>query len=81
MVAMKQIRENEDLKYKLMIDNMFEGFAYSKVILNQGEPVDYIFMEVNQAFERMLCMVIIDNTEKMFCCADQYLRFLDSLPI
>ncbi len=51
---MKNFLENlQDLKYKQIVDNLMEGFAYHKVVLNQGKPVDYIIVEVNQAFQRM----------------------------
>ena len=38
-----------------LIDNMSNGFAYHKVILNRrGVPVDYRFLEVNKAFEKII---------------------------
>lgn len=36
------------------LDNPFVGYAYHRVILDQkGNPVDYEFLEINDAFERL----------------------------
>jgi PAS domain S-box-containing protein/putative nucleotidyltransferase with HDIG domain len=41
-------------KYRLLIENLPDAFAYHQIIYNQhGEPEDYIFQEVNAAFEVM----------------------------
>ncbi|XHH10269.1 MAG: PAS domain S-box protein [Candidatus Bathyarchaeia archaeon] len=41
-------------KYKVLFKNMIDGFAYHKVIFDdEGKPVDYVFLEVNEAFERL----------------------------
>jgi len=38
--------------YKTLFKNMQNGFAYHKVIFDEhNKPVDYIFLEVNSAFE------------------------------
>jgi len=38
-------------KYRLILENLMDGFAYCKMIIdNYGRPVDYVFLEVNQAF-------------------------------
>lgn len=43
-----------DEKYSLYIEHLPNAFAYHQVIWNsKGQPVDYMFMEVNQAFESM----------------------------
>lgn len=53
----KERRARESLKraetkYHALFDNMLDGFAYHRIITNEnGEPVDYVFLEVNQAFE------------------------------
>jgi len=39
-------------KYRLLIKNLPDGFAYHKIVLDSsGKPLDYIFLEVNSAFE------------------------------
>lgn len=41
-------------KYRLLIENLSDAFAYHQMITDsEGKPVDYIFLEVNQAFETM----------------------------
>lgn len=41
-------------KYRALFNSMAEGFALHELITNaQGIPVDYRFMEVNPAFERL----------------------------
>ncbi len=43
-----------DAKYRSLFENMIDGFAYHKVIVDgKGRPVDYVFLEVNSAFERL----------------------------
>ncbi len=41
-------------KYRLLIENMMDGFAYHQIVRDSsGTPVDYIFLDVNPAFEAM----------------------------
>ncbi len=43
-----------EIKYQTLFDKMLDGFALHEIVLNEsGEPVDYIFLAVNPAFERM----------------------------
>jgi PAS domain-containing protein len=38
-------------KYRLLIENLPDGFAYCKMVRdNTGKPLDYIFLEVNSSF-------------------------------
>lgn len=47
------LREGED-KYRQLINQMLNGYALHEIICNdQGQPIDYLFLEVNPAFERM----------------------------
>jgi len=47
------LRESES-KYRFLFENMIDGFAYHKVLFgDNGKPVDYIYLEVNDAFEKM----------------------------
>ncbi len=41
-------------KYRLLLENLPDAFAYHQVVTdNEGAPADYIFLEVNAAFEEM----------------------------
>jgi hypothetical protein len=46
----KLIKKNK--QYKDLFDNMIDGFALHEIIADEwGNPVDYVFLEVNPAFE------------------------------
>lgn len=41
-------------KYRLIFNNMLSGLSYQKIILNdEGEPIDYVFLEINNSFKKM----------------------------
>lgn len=41
-------------RYRLLVDHLPDGFAYQRIVLDAGGlPVDYVFLEVNPAFERL----------------------------
>jgi PAS domain S-box-containing protein len=41
-------------QFEMFFDKMLDGFAYHKIVVDKaGKPVDYVFLEVNHAFERM----------------------------
>ena len=41
-------------KYRELFDNMNSGFALHEIITDKkGKPVDYIFLEINDAFEKL----------------------------
>jgi len=41
--------------YKYAVENMDCGFAYNRIIVDtNGEPVDYIILDVNNAFEQLV---------------------------
>lgn len=71
MVERKQIQdilaENEE-KYRKLFENMVTGFALHEIILDDtGQPIDYRFLEVNQAFEDLTGLKaseLIDHTVK-----------------
>ncbi len=47
------LRDSEE-KYRLLFSNMLNGFALHEIVLDdQGTPIDYKFLEVNEAFERI----------------------------
>lgn len=51
--AEAKLRESE-LKYRSLFENMIDGFALHQIIVDEaGKPIDYIFREVNNAFEKL----------------------------
>ncbi len=51
--AEEEILEREQ-KYRSLFENMLNGFAYHMIIVDDaGKPVDYLFLEVNENFEKM----------------------------
>jgi len=44
----------EEEKYRQLFEHMLNGFALHEVVVDEsGQPADYVFLEVNTAFERM----------------------------
>lgn len=51
------LKESEE-KYRNLFDTMSEGFALHEIILDEhGKPIDYRFLEVNEAFGRMTGLI------------------------
>ncbi|HEY3389775.1 MAG TPA: PAS domain S-box protein, partial [Prolixibacteraceae bacterium] len=49
----KALKESE-LRYRTLFSEMMEGFALHEIICNEkGQPIDYQFLSVNPAFERI----------------------------
>ena len=41
-------------RLRLLFDNMLEGYAYCRMVFDaQGEPDDFIYLDVNRAFHRL----------------------------
>ncbi len=55
----KRRRTEEELgasegRYRSLFDNMLEGFAYCKIIVDENnKPVDFEYIEVSEAFEKL----------------------------
>ena len=50
--AEESLRKSEE-RYRSLFDNMLNGFAYCRMILDSEEPMDFVYLEVNQSFERL----------------------------
>ncbi|MEK7167403.1 MAG: PAS domain-containing protein, partial [Patescibacteria group bacterium] len=58
------LKESEE-KYRKLFENMLEGFARHKIVLDSGgQPVDYIFLEVNPVFLKMLGLDKLGHTSE-----------------
>ncbi len=41
------------LQFDYLCANMLNGFAYCKMIFKNGKPTDFIYLQINEAFERI----------------------------
>jgi PAS domain S-box-containing protein len=46
----KSLRESE-ARYRSLFENMLNGFAYCQMLFEDGKPVDFIYLAVNDAFD------------------------------
>ncbi len=46
------LRENEK-RYRSLFENMHNGFAYCKMLFEDNVPQDFIYLDVNSAFEKL----------------------------
>ena len=53
-VMFRKIKLSEE-RYRSLFTNMSNGFAYHRVVFDgdRGQPVDYVFLEINDAFEKL----------------------------
>lgn len=50
----KDALKRSEEKLHSLFSNMSEGFAYHRIVQDgRGKPIDYVFLEVNAAFERL----------------------------
>lgn len=48
-----ELLADREAQLRQLFENMASGFAYHRVIFDGDRPVDYVFLEVNAAFERL----------------------------
>ncbi len=53
--TMAALKESEEL-YRSLFENMLNGFAYCRMLYEQGRPRDFIYLVVNKAFEKQTGM-------------------------
>lgn len=46
-----------EARFRLLFEHMLEGYAYCRMIYEQGKPVDFVLLEVNPAFTRLTGLV------------------------
>jgi hypothetical protein len=54
--ALKQAEESlrgSEARYRGLFENLTEGFAYCKMIFENGKPQDFMYLSVNPAFETL----------------------------
>lgn len=51
--AEEALKESEE-KYRSLFENMINGYSYCEMIFDEkGEPVDFVYLEINDAFEKL----------------------------
>jgi PAS domain S-box-containing protein len=50
--AEEALRKSESL-YRSLFENMLDGFAFCRMVFDHGQPQDFIYLNVNSAFERL----------------------------
>ncbi|OHD57617.1 MAG: hypothetical protein A2Y33_06165 [Spirochaetes bacterium GWF1_51_8] len=51
---MEERLRNSEKRYRELFNSMLDGFAFHKMVFDENNrPVDYIFLEMNPAFEKM----------------------------
>jgi len=56
----KELKQSEE-KYHSLFKNMGEGFAYCKLIFDDNKPIDFTFIEANNAFSEITGMKDING--------------------
>ncbi|MHA2168839.1 MAG: PAS domain-containing hybrid sensor histidine kinase/response regulator [Candidatus Kariarchaeaceae archaeon] len=52
----QDLRESEE-RYRLLFQNMIDGYAFHKVVTDEaGNPIDYIYVDINPAFSELTGM-------------------------
>jgi len=49
----EQARLESELRYRSLFDNMLNGFAYCQMLFEGDRPTDFIYLDVNKAFESL----------------------------
>ncbi len=49
----EQAAQRLELRYRALFDNMTEGLAYCRMILEKGNSPDYVYLSVNAGFTRL----------------------------
>jgi signal transduction histidine kinase len=49
----EKARRESDARFRILFENMLNGFAYCKMEFEEDRPQDFIYLDVNQAFETL----------------------------
>ena len=50
--AQDELRRTE-ARYRSLFESMLNGFAYCRMLFEDGRPRDFVYLEVNRAFETL----------------------------
>ena len=51
--AARKARQESEVHFRSLFDNMLNGFAHCKMLFENGHPHDFIYLDVNHAFESL----------------------------
>jgi two-component system CheB/CheR fusion protein len=51
-IADETLRQSEN-EYRSLFENMLDGYAYCRMIYENGEPRDFVYLDVNSTFESL----------------------------
>jgi PAS domain S-box-containing protein len=51
--AARQARQESEIHFRSLFDNMLNGFAHCKMLFENGRADDFIYLDVNRAFESL----------------------------
>jgi PAS domain S-box-containing protein len=56
-------RKQTEAHFRMLIENTLVGYAYCKMLYENGIPRDYVYLEVNQAFGRLTGLIDVVGKE------------------
>ncbi len=66
-ISQWKLAQKSQAEYRALFMNMHSGFTYNKLICNEfGEPIDCVFIEVNEAYAKMYNMDRQDILDKKY---------------
>lgn len=54
------LQESRD-RYRSLFDNMLDGFSYCQMLYEDDQPSDFVYLEVNPAFERLTGLKAVEG--------------------
>jgi PAS domain S-box-containing protein len=58
--AEEVLRESEE-RYRSLFENMLEGYAFCKMLFENGEPTDFLYLKTNSSFEKLTGLKNVDG--------------------
>ncbi len=58
--AKEALRQSET-RFRSLFESMHEGFAHCRMLLDEGKPVDFVYLSVNDAFGRLTGLTDVEG--------------------